>query len=56
MQSKGVIRLVAILLILACAWQLSFTLVTAIHNNKAKDYAEAQAVAVQETPAFAKVA
>ena len=56
MQSKGVIRLVAILLIIACAWQLSFTLVTAIHNNKAVKYAEAQAVAVQETPAFAKVA
>ena len=56
MQSKGVIRLVAILLIIACAWQLSFTLVTAIHNNKAAKYAEAQAVAVQETPAFAKVA
>ena len=28
MQSKGAIRLVAILLALACVWQLSFTAVT----------------------------
>ena len=56
MQSKGAIRLVAILLIIACLWQLSFTLVTAVQNKKAKNYAEAAAVAVQSTPAFAKVA
>ena len=56
MQSKGAIRLVAILLLIACFWQLSFTLVTALQNNKAKKYAEAAAVAIQETPAFAKVA
>ena len=56
MQSKGAIRLVAILLLVACLWQLSFTLVTAVQNNKAKKYAEAAAVAVQSTPAFAKVA
>ena len=56
MQSKGAIRLVAILLLIACVWQLSFTLVTALQNNKAKKYAEAAAVAVQSTPAFAKVA
>ena len=56
MQSKGAIRLVAILLLVACLWQLSFTLVTSIQNNKAKKYAEAAAVAVQSTPAFAKVA
>ena len=56
MQSKGAIRLVAILLLIACFWQLSFTLVTSIQNNKAKKYAEAAAVAVQSTPAFAKVA
>ncbi|MBR0175028.1 MAG: protein translocase subunit SecDF [Bacteroidales bacterium] len=56
MQSKGAIRLVAILLLVACVWQLSFTLVTALQNNKAKKYAEAAAVAVQSTPAFAKVA
>ena len=56
MQSKGAIRLVAILLLIACVWQLSFTAVTAIQNNKAKKYAEAAAVAVQNSPAFAKVA
>ncbi len=56
MQSKGAIRLVAILLLIACLWQLSFTAVTAIQNKKAKKYAEAAAVAVQSTPAFAKVA
>ena len=56
MQSKGAIRLVAILLLIACFWQLSFTAVTAIQNKKAKKYAEAAAVAVQSTPAFSKVA
>ena len=56
MQSKGAIRLVAILLLIACFWQLSFTAVTAIQNNKAKKYAEDAAVAVQSTPAFSKVA
>ena len=56
MQSKGAIRLVAILLLIACFWQLSFTLVTSLQNKKAKKYAEAAAIAVQETPAFAKVA
>ena len=56
MQSKGAIRLVAILLLIACLWQLSFTAVTAIQNKKAKKYAEAAAVAVQSTPAYAKVA
>ena len=56
MQSKGAIRLVAILLLIACFWQLSFTAMTAIQNKKAKKYAEAAAVAVQSTPAFSKVA
>ncbi|MBR0300592.1 MAG: protein translocase subunit SecDF [Bacteroidales bacterium] len=56
MQSKGAIRLVTILLLIACLWQLSFTLVTSIQNKKAVKYAEQAAVAVQQTPAFAKVA
>ena len=56
MQSKGAIRFVAILLLIACLWQLSFTLVTGVYENKAKKYAENAAVAVQNTPAFAKVA
>ncbi|MCQ2180028.1 MAG: protein translocase subunit SecDF [Bacteroidales bacterium] len=56
MQSKGAIRLVAICLILACLWQLSFTLVTGIQNKKAAKRAEAAVEAAQNTPAFAKVA
>ena len=56
MQSKGAIRLVAICLILACLWQLSFTLVTGIQNKKAAKRAEAAVEAIQSTPAFAKVA
>jgi len=40
MQSKGAIRLVAILLGIACLWQLSFTLVGKIQENKSKAYAE----------------
>ena len=40
MQSKGAIRLVAILLALACVWQLSFTAVTGIMEKRAEKYAE----------------
>ncbi|MBQ9660316.1 MAG: protein translocase subunit SecDF [Bacteroidales bacterium] len=40
MQSKGAIRFVTICLLLACLWQLSFTLVTSIHNNRAEKRAE----------------
>ncbi|MBO5563824.1 MAG: protein translocase subunit SecD [Bacteroidales bacterium] len=43
MQSKGAIRLVAILLGLASLWQLSFTAVTRLQEKKAAKYAEAQA-------------
>jgi len=56
MQSKGAIRLVAILLALACLWQLSFTLVTSIQENKAEEYAQKAADAVMQGAAFAKVA
>ncbi len=56
MQNKGAIKFVAIMLLIACVWQLSFTLVTGIQNNKAKKYAEAAVLAVRETPAFARVA
>ena len=55
MQSKGAIRFVAILLAIACLWQLSFTLVTKIQENKAEDYAEAAVKAAQESAAFGKV-
>ena len=55
MQSKGAIRLVAILLALACCWQLSFTLVTRLQEKKADKYAEKAAVAVMNSAAFDKV-
>ncbi len=43
MQSKGAIRFVAILLAIACIWQLSFTAVTRIQENKAAKAAKEQA-------------
>ena len=56
MQSKGAIRLVAILLMLASLWQLSFTLVNSVQEKKAEKYAEAKAVAAENSAAFSKVA
>ena len=56
MQSKGAIRFVAILLMLASLWQLSFTLVTDRQEKKAEKYAEAKAEAAMQTVAFGKVA
>ena len=55
MQSKGAIKLVAILLALACFWQLSFTAVTALQEKKAANYAEKAALAAQSSAAFSKV-
>ena len=55
MQSKGAIRLVAILLAIACLWQLSFTLVTNIHEKKAEKFAEKAAIAAQNSAAFSNV-
>ena len=55
MQSKNAIRLVAILLAIACLWQLSFTLVTKIQENKAAKYAEKAVEAFRNSAAFAKV-
>ena len=46
----------AILLVIACLWQLSFTAVTGIHEKKAAKYAENAVEAIQQTPAFKKVA
>ena len=40
MQSKGAIRFVTICLLIACFWQLSFTLVTSIQNRKSQQRAE----------------
>ena len=46
MQSKGWIRMVAILLAIACIWQLSFTLVTRIEENKAAKKAHEEALEI----------
>ena len=56
MQSKGAIRIVAILLGIACLWQLSFTAVTNIQEKKAEKYAEAAVAAFQQSPAWQKIA
>ncbi|MCQ2182771.1 MAG: protein translocase subunit SecDF [Bacteroidales bacterium] len=55
MQSKGAIRLVAILLIIACVWQLSFSFVSKMQNNKAEQRAEQIAEAIQQTAEFANI-
>ena len=52
MQSKGAIRLVAILLLVACVWQLSFTAVSSLHEKNAAKYAEAAAEAAAAKPEF----
>ena len=52
MQSKGVIRLVAIVIGLACLYQLSFTLVTGIQERKARNYAAAIVAAAERDPNF----
>ncbi|OFY88598.1 MAG: protein translocase subunit SecDF [Bacteroidetes bacterium RIFOXYA12_FULL_40_10] len=52
MQNKGAIRLVAILIALACIYQLSFTWATRNQESKAKEYA-ANAVKLEQTsPSF----
>jgi SecD/SecF fusion protein len=56
MQSKGAIRLVAILLMIASLWQLSFTFVNSVQEKKAEKYAEAKAIAAENSAAFNKVA
>ena len=55
MQSKGAIRLVAILIALACAFQLSFTLVTALQERKAAKYAQKAVELEQTKPEFQAV-
>ncbi|MBR5055793.1 MAG: hypothetical protein IKX03_01205 [Bacteroidales bacterium] len=55
MQSKGAITFVAILVALACLFQLSFTAVTAIQERKASKYADKVVEEIQQTPAFAAV-
>ncbi len=55
MQSKGAITFVAILIGLACIFQLSFTAVTYIHENKASKYAEEVVLAEQSKPSFSEI-
>ena len=52
MQSKGAIRFVAILFGLACIYQLSFTWITSHQEQKAKNYAQAFVMSVQQSPEF----
>ena len=56
MQSKGAIRFVAILLIIACLWQLSFSLVSGIESKKAEAAGEKAVAAVQKSLEFSKIA
>ena len=56
MQSKGAIKFVAFLLILASLWQLSFTAVTQYQEKKAEKFGEMKAEAAMQTAAYAKVA
>ena len=55
MQSKGAIKVVAVLLAIACIWQLSFTLVTSIQEKKAQTYAEKAVEDFKQTAAYSNV-
>ena len=55
MQSKGAIRFVAICFVLACIWQLSFTLVSNIYSKKADKAAEKVIESVKASAAFANI-
>jgi len=55
MQSKGAITFVAIIIGLACLFQLSFTAVTAIEENKAAKYADQVVETVKASPEFEAV-
>jgi len=55
MQSKGAITLVAILIGLACIFQLSFTAATAVQESKAAKAAEKAVIEEQQSPSFAEV-
>ncbi|MCI2081860.1 MAG: protein translocase subunit SecDF [Bacteroidales bacterium] len=55
MQSKGLIRFVAILIAIACIYQLSFTAATAVQEKRAVKYADNAALAIQQTPQFKQI-
>ncbi len=52
MQNKGLIKFVAIVLAIACAYQLSFTVVSARVEKKAEKYAQEQVAATTITEAM----
>lgn len=54
MQSKGFIRVIAILLVLVCAFYLSFTFVTSHFSKKAAEYAQSQSHTSDESDAVYK--
>lgn len=55
MQSKGAIKFVAVLLAIACIWQLSFTLVTNLQEKKATAYADKAVETFKNSAAFSNV-
>ncbi len=55
MQSKGAIRILAIVIALACIYQLSFTWATRNQEKKSKDFAEKAVIAEQALPSFQKI-
>ncbi len=55
MQSKGAIKFVAILIALACIYQLSFTWATRHQETKAEEYAAEAVAQEQKSASFAKV-
>lgn len=55
MQSKGAITFLAIIIGLACVFQLSFTAATAIQESKAAKAAGKAVELVQQSPSFAEV-
>lgn len=55
MQSKGVIRFIAILVAIACIWQLAFTAVTAVQERKAEKFAAKAAETFRQSREFGKI-
>lgn len=55
MQSKGAIKFVAVLLAIACIWQLSFSLVTSIQEGKAEAYAQKAVETFKQSSEYANV-
>lgn len=52
MQSRGAIKFVTIIILLACLYQLSFTLATRLVERKAKNYAEAKSAEAQASDLY----